>query len=362
MLKLNRWQRLLYCAAFLSVLTVPGEVLRAQATSPPAGPSGVGAVDDALAALGIWLERANREYRSLITNELSVPTEKGLAAERSAKSKTSAPVASAPAVNSKPAVAASREDASTMSPADQDTRQRQRLAEQARTLAANGTAGQKSPPAATDHQEPARTEATRPERAKPESPKSAPAKREAAREELRRVETTPAETRDDAGKRAAGAPEKTTPATGNIAKNTPRPWVGARPESNSAAGAGDSKRIPTPEELADAATKAGSEVLRSLEKPEPEKAQGSATPGKTKVTALLEEKPRKSARRSRCRDAGRDVDPPAYYTVKAGDNLWDISRRHYEKGHRYTRIVRANRGKIADPDLIFPCQRFFLPG
>lgn len=69
--------------------------------------------------------------------------------------------------------------------------------------------------------------------------------------------------------------------------------------------------------------------------------------------------PKKS--RLECRRAGVAVAPPATYVVKRGDSLWTIARRHYEQGRRYARIVRANEAKIASPDLIFPCQKFYLP-
>lgn len=64
----------------------------------------------------------------------------------------------------------------------------------------------------------------------------------------------------------------------------------------------------------------------------------------------------------RCSRAGQDVEVPAIYVVKSGDTLWDISRRYYDKGARFERIVRANASKIGSPDLIYPCQKFYLPG
>ncbi len=63
----------------------------------------------------------------------------------------------------------------------------------------------------------------------------------------------------------------------------------------------------------------------------------------------------------RCRNAGRRVKPPATYVVAKGDTLWDIAATHYRAGSRYPVIYRANRSKIDDPDLIYPCQRLFLP-
>jgi colicin import membrane protein len=62
-----------------------------------------------------------------------------------------------------------------------------------------------------------------------------------------------------------------------------------------------------------------------------------------------------------CRAAGRRITPPARYTVKRGDSLWRISARHYNNGRLYPKIYRANRSTIADPDLIYPCQRVLVP-
>ncbi len=62
-----------------------------------------------------------------------------------------------------------------------------------------------------------------------------------------------------------------------------------------------------------------------------------------------------------CRAAGRKVRLPGRYTVAKGDTLWEIAETHYDNGAKYPRIYRANRGRIADPDLIYPCQRFLVP-
>ncbi|KAB1073929.1 LysM peptidoglycan-binding domain-containing protein [Methylobacterium planeticum] len=47
--------------------------------------------------------------------------------------------------------------------------------------------------------------------------------------------------------------------------------------------------------------------------------------------------------------------------ITRGDSLWQISRRTYGKGDRYTVIYDANQGQIRDPDLIYPGQIFVLP-
>ena len=86
------------------------------------------------------------------------------------------------------------------------------------------------------------------------------------------------------------------------------------------------------------------------------------TAGERRRRNLRRFRGRRSSSRSRCRRRnGRSVRTPGVYVVRCGDTLWDISRRHYRKGHRYWRIYRANRRKIARPGLIYPGQRFYLP-
>jgi nucleoid-associated protein YgaU len=48
-------------------------------------------------------------------------------------------------------------------------------------------------------------------------------------------------------------------------------------------------------------------------------------------------------------------------TVIRGDSLWRISQHSYGTGDLYRLIVRANRGRIRNPDLIYPKQIFVLP-
>jgi nucleoid-associated protein YgaU len=52
----------------------------------------------------------------------------------------------------------------------------------------------------------------------------------------------------------------------------------------------------------------------------------------------------------------------ATMVISRGDSLWSISRRTLGDGSRYAIIYRANRGKIRDPDLIYPGQVLVLPG
>jgi nucleoid-associated protein YgaU len=48
--------------------------------------------------------------------------------------------------------------------------------------------------------------------------------------------------------------------------------------------------------------------------------------------------------------------------VRRGDNLWQISRRIYGQGIRYSTIYEANTDQIRDPDRIYPGQIFVMPG
>ncbi|CAO4145612.1 LysM peptidoglycan-binding domain-containing protein [Methylorubrum aminovorans] len=47
--------------------------------------------------------------------------------------------------------------------------------------------------------------------------------------------------------------------------------------------------------------------------------------------------------------------------ITRGDSLWQISRRAYGRGNRYTVIYDANQDQIRDPNRIYPGQMFVLP-
>ena len=49
------------------------------------------------------------------------------------------------------------------------------------------------------------------------------------------------------------------------------------------------------------------------------------------------------------------------YTVKSGDTLWGIAKRFYGSGAKYTTIYNANKGKIKNPNLIYPGQVLKIP-
>lgn len=49
------------------------------------------------------------------------------------------------------------------------------------------------------------------------------------------------------------------------------------------------------------------------------------------------------------------------YTVKRGDCLWNIAKRFYGNGAKYTTIYNVNRSKIRNPNLIYPGQVLWIP-
>ena len=49
------------------------------------------------------------------------------------------------------------------------------------------------------------------------------------------------------------------------------------------------------------------------------------------------------------------------YTVKAGDSLWNIAKKLYGNGAKYTQIYNANKDKIKNPNLIYAGQVFTIP-
>lgn len=49
------------------------------------------------------------------------------------------------------------------------------------------------------------------------------------------------------------------------------------------------------------------------------------------------------------------------YTVKKGDCLWNIAKRYYGNGSKYTLIYNANKDKIKNPNLIYPGQILTIP-
>lgn len=50
-----------------------------------------------------------------------------------------------------------------------------------------------------------------------------------------------------------------------------------------------------------------------------------------------------------------------YHIVKKGDCLWNIAKKYYGSGSKYTKIYEANKSIIKNPNLIYPGQKFLIP-
>ena len=72
---------------------------------------------------------------------------------------------------------------------------------------------------------------------------------------------------------------------------------------------------------------------------------------KKKKTTKKKSKPKRPAAKKKTKT----------YTVKSGDCLWNIAKRFYGNGAQYTQIYNANRGKIKNPNLIYPGQVLTIP-
>jgi nucleoid-associated protein YgaU len=62
-----------------------------------------------------------------------------------------------------------------------------------------------------------------------------------------------------------------------------------------------------------------------------------------------------------CRRAGVPVRRGGWYVVQRGDTLWRIAEVHYGYGEAYLRLRRANGGSLPDANLLYPCQRLYIP-
>ncbi len=68
-------------------------------------------------------------------------------------------------------------------------------------------------------------------------------------------------------------------------------------------------------------------------------------------------KPKAAVQSSRASDHS----PARTYTVVKGDCLWNIAKKLYGNGAKYTVIYNANKDKIKNPNLIYPGQVFTIP-
>ncbi len=56
-----------------------------------------------------------------------------------------------------------------------------------------------------------------------------------------------------------------------------------------------------------------------------------------------------------------DTSSATNYSVKKGDSLWNIAKKVYGDGSKYTKILDANKDKISNANLIYPGQDLTIP-
>jgi colicin import membrane protein len=235
---------------------------------------------------------------------------------------------------------------------------RQKAADEARIAAEEKARTEKSAAAAKDADERARLEKNQRE-AKLQSDRAAEEARVAAEKKAVAAEKVAEQAKRNVEQKTAEKQE----AERRLA-NPAKPPDDPRPNEQKPAGplAGAKEAASR---LAQAANEAGSKALDKLGRGSSVKPKSIDTSQRSSLGAVRPVLEKSSSRRGasgkRCARAGQDVTTPGTYVVQAGDTLWSISRRHYERGSKYEKIARANEAKISDPDLIYPCQKFFLP-
>lgn len=70
---------------------------------------------------------------------------------------------------------------------------------------------------------------------------------------------------------------------------------------------------------------------------------------------------KKSASKKKTRETTKDTSKNQTYKVVKGDCLWNIAKKFYGDGSKYTVIYNANKDKIKNPNLIYPGQVLTIP-
>lgn len=392
--------------------------------SPDAGAAGF-SFDALLLSVQEWLERANREYQREIVRRLQVPapTPEQLAREEEAARRDRAKAASTgkalPSDARKdqrdmpPSASGADADGQRTSDAEREAQERARAEAEAMArrkaaaekvaaekAAAEKTAAEKTVAAKAAAERAAAAEKAAAEKAAAERAEAerAAAQQEAQRRaeaEARRPEPKSVFDRDrydarearlleqelaEKRRRQALAASRPQPIVVPSPKTSPAP-VAPPPSNDAADSARDRAEAPPP--LRRPPTARGREGSPAAASAPPPAVRPRAVEAARDGSAAADDEPssRRVARPGdaddgtrvygggnevnpnvRCwRKAGRRIRPPGTYTVASGDSLWRISQRHYRWGYLYPVIRRANPGRVADPDLIYPCQRLFLP-
>ena len=91
---------------------------------------------------------------------------------------------------------------------------------------------------------------------------------------------------------------------------------------------------------------------------------GKVIAGKQKIFAYLLGKEGKVLSKSSLIISGKAIERANGKTiviVQKGDALWNIAYQRLGLGTRYLDIVKLNKDKISNPDLIYPKQLFIIP-
>ncbi|MCE4222993.1 LysM peptidoglycan-binding domain-containing protein [Methylobacterium sp. C25] len=152
------------------------------------------------------------------------------------------------------------------------------------------------------------------------------------------------------------------PATGSAEKPASAPKTAAATETPSVAGAGRPDKTMPSREANRRTAEALAPTLPDAAKTPAADAKAATAPssalGSASAPMELAEKAAPAPS-----DQAAAVFVPEIETAKIirGDNLWQISRKSYGDGKRYTVIYEANRDQIRDPNLIYPGQIFVMP-
>lgn len=321
------------------------------------------------ARISDWLSKANRAYQGTIVKELSKPAPEDadaarLAAEKAAQEQAAREQAERAAAE-KARAAAAKEEARKRAEAEaQRKAQEAAKAEEARKQA-EAAAQQKA------------AQAPKPEPAAPDNKAAEQAEAEKLREAARLAEERKAQRlKEEQARREQAETERKAREVKAEQERKAKALAEAEAKLKAAQAARERREAEAP-----AAREQAEPVLRHRKWavtiiPEPigrpgardrDDADGvmvaarrldgrmSLGAGSVRGTAVK----RWVMRDSACRYAGQKH--KRRYVVARGDSLWRISRKYYHAGSKYPRIYRANRDRIADPDLIYPCQRFRVP-
>ncbi|MDE5995684.1 MAG: LysM peptidoglycan-binding domain-containing protein [Eubacterium sp.] len=82
---------------------------------------------------------------------------------------------------------------------------------------------------------------------------------------------------------------------------------------------------------------------------------------KTCKVTFAKSKPKATVKKKRATVKSPAPSKNKSYTVKKGDCLWNIAKKFYGNGAKYTKIYNANKSKIKNPNLIYPGQVLTIP-